>query len=305
MRLAADFQGLKDRQTGKLELSHLDKVFFSEAGYTKGDLIDYYQQVSKYILPYILNRPHNLLRQPNGYDGKSFFQKDMAGLAPDWTKTVEVFSESNHKNISYFVCDSLDSLLYMVQLGCIEINPWNSTVKNLGKPDWAVIDLDPEDIGFKEVIKVAKAVKQVADDLKVPAYPKTSGKSGIHIFIPLQAKYEYRQARQLAEIIANLAHQRLNGITSLERSPADRQKRIYLDYLQNRETQTLVAPYSVRPTKAASVSTPLHWDEVNSKLDASKFTIKTMPKRLAETGDIWKPVLGKGVNIAKVLKNVR
>lgn len=288
----------------KLEFSHLGKVFFTEAGYTKGDLIEYYRQIGKTMLPYLNDRPHSLLRQPNGYKGKSFFQKDVGDMPPDWVKTARIYSDSNQEYIHYLVCDSLDSLLYMVQLGCIEINPWNSRLSDLDKPDWAVLDLDPEDIGFDKVVEVAKIVRQVCDELKIPTYPKTSGKTGIHIFIPLRAKYDYGQAKQFAEILANLVHERTADITSLERSPAKRHNKIYIDYLQNREGQTLAAPYSVRPTKAATVSAPLHWDEVNSKLDPTKFTIKNIFKRLDKVGDTWKPVIGKGIDISKVLKQL-
>jgi bifunctional non-homologous end joining protein LigD len=289
---------------GGLEFSHLDKVFFPEAGYTKGELIKYYQQVMPFILPYLTGRPHNLLRQPNGYKGKSFFQKDVAGVVPDWVKTASIYSESNQKNIDYYVCDSPESLLYMVQLGCIEINPWNSTVKKLQKPDWIVIDLDPEAIAFKKVVEVALEVKRLADELKIPTYPKTSGKTGIHIYIPTKASYDYKQARQFGELLANIINQRLPKITSVKRDPKERQKRIYLDFLQNREGQTLAAPYSVRPTKEASVSTPLHWDEVNQKLEPASFTIKNIGKRLDKQGDLWRPVLKQKVDIKAALSKI-
>jgi bifunctional non-homologous end joining protein LigD len=284
----------------KVKFTHLDKVFISEAKLTKGDLVEYYTKIVDYILPYLKDRPHSLLRQPNGYKGESFFQKDME-YPPDWVKTVKIFSESNDKNINYLVCDSLDSLLYMVQLGCIEINPWNSTIKHLDMPDWIVIDLDPEAIGFKQVVKVAQAVKQVIDELQIPALPKTSGKTGIHIYIPTKAAYNYDQAKQFAEILANLVHERVPSITSLERSPDKRQKKIYVDFLQNREGQTLAAPYSVRPTKTANLSTPIHWDEVNDKLDPANFTISNIFNRLDKVGDLWAPIYKEKVDIKKVL----
>lgn len=288
----------------KVDFSHLDKTYIAEAGVTKGDLVDYYTQMADYILPYLKNRPHNLLRQPDGYKGESFFQKDMDHMPPSWVKTAAIFSESNGKDINYMVCDSLDSLLYMVQLGCIEINPWNSTIKHLDKPDWIVIDLDPENIPFRQVVKVAQTVKQVIDEMKIPALPKTSGKTGIHIFIPTKAGYDYEQAKQFGHIIATLVNERLPDITSLERSPAKRQKKVYLDYLQNRQGQTLAAPYSVRPTPAASVSTPLHWDELNDKLDPSRFTIKNIFKRLDKEGDLWKPIFKDKVDIKKALDSL-
>jgi bifunctional non-homologous end joining protein LigD len=288
----------------RLIFSHLDKVFWPEKGYTKGDLVDYYRSVSEVMLPYILSRPHNLLRQPNGYKGKSFFQKDMGDLPPDWIKTVSIFSESNEKNIDYLVCDSLDSLLYMVQLGCIEINPWNSRVKTLDKPDWVVIDLDPEGVPFNQVVEVANVVRLVTEELGIPTYPKTSGKTGIHIFMPLNAKYDYEQAKKFGEILAHLVHRRTDNITSLERSPQKRQKKIYLDFLQNHQGQTLAAPYSVRPTADATVSTPLKWEELNSRLKPTAFTIKNILKRLDKVGDLWRPVLDRGIDIEKILEKI-
>jgi bifunctional non-homologous end joining protein LigD len=287
--------------TKKFEISHLDKIFFPKAGLTKGDLVEYYYRISEYILPYLKDRPHSLLRQPNGINGKAFFQKDVGDLPPEWIKRQKIHSDSTEKDIDYLVCDSRDSLLYMVQLGCIEINPWSSRVGSLEKPDWVVLDLDPEDVPFNQVVEVANVVRRVTEDLGIPTYPKTSGKTGIHIFMPLKAKYDYEQAKKFAELLAHLVHRRTDNITSLERSPSKRQKKIYLDYLQNREGQTLAAPYSVRPTPQATVSTPLHWDELTSSLKSTAFTIKNIFNRLDKVGDLWRPVIKDSVDIAKVL----
>ncbi len=289
----------------KVEFTHLDKIFWPEAGYTKGDLVDYYQSVAKLILPYLKKRPESLLRQPNGYKGQSFFQKDMGDILPGWVEHISLYSESHGGNINYMICNDVQSLMYMVQLGCIEINPWNSRVGDLQKPDWVVVDLDPEGVEFKTVVEVALQVKKICDELKIPAYPKTSGKTGIHIFIPLGAKYTYKQAKQFAQLLVTLVHERTENITSLERLPKKRKHKVYLDFLQNNEGQTLAAAYSARPTKQASVSTPLHWEEVNKRLDPTKFTIKTAPKRFEKVGDLWKPVLGKGVDIAKIIKSIK
>lgn len=288
----------------KFEFTHLDKVFFKEAGLTKGDLVEYYQTVAKTMLPYLKNRPESLLRQPDGYNGISFFQKDMGDKLPAWVKTKKIHSDSTGEDINYLVCNDQDSLLYMVQLGCIEINPWSSTLGHPGKPDWIVIDLDPEGVDFESVVEVALCVKMVCDELKIPAHPKTSGKTGIHIYIPMQAKYSYDQGRDLAHLLVTLVNQRTPELTSIERSLKKRPHKIYLDFLQNSQGQTLAAPYSARPTKFASVSTPLHWDEVNKRLDPMRFTIKTTPKRLAKVGDLWRPVLGKGIELKKMISKI-
>ncbi len=291
-------------QSAHFELSHPDKVFFPKAGYTKGDLADYYKSVNAVMLPYLKDRPHNLLRQPDGLNGESFFQKDVSNLAPDWVKTMAIYSESTKENVRYMVCRSEEDLLYMVQLGSIEINPWNSRVDSIDKPDWVVMDLDPEGVGFDRVVEVALAARKVLDGLAVEGLPKTSGKTGIHIFIPLNAKYDYDQARRFGEVLANLIHDEIPEITSLERNLKKRQKKIYVDYLQNSEGQTLAAPYSVRPTDEATVSTPLKWEEVNPGLKPTDFTIRNINKRLDKVGDLWRPVLGRGADIAEILRTI-
>lgn len=285
----------------KFEFTHLDKVFFPKHKYTKGDLIEYYKTVGPYILPYLKDRPLSLLRQPGGVTDKGFFQKNMEHL-PDWVPSVDIYSESNEADLHWMVGGKLETLLYAVQLGSIEINPWNSRVKHLDKPDWAVIDLDPEgSITFKDVVAVAQTVKTVCDEWGIDCYPKTSGKTGIHIYIPLGAKYDYEQTKNFAHLLALEINKRQPKLTSVERMPAKRPNKIYLDFLQNREGQTLAAPYSVRPTADASVSTPLRWEEVTSSLRPTDFTIRNMSKRLQQVGDLWKPVMGKGVNIARLL----
>ncbi|MET1033134.1 MAG: DNA ligase D [Candidatus Saccharimonadales bacterium] len=284
--------------------SHLDKIFFPKHKYTKGDLIDYYRAVAPYILPYLKDRPLSLLRQPDGINGQAFFQKNNAHL-PDWVPTADIYSDSNKGNLHWIVGGTVETLLYAVQLGSIEINPWNSRIKQLDNPDWIVIDLDPEGtITFKNVITVAQTVKVICDEWGVPSYPKTSGKTGIHIFIPMGAKYSYEQARNFAHLFAMEVNKREPKLTSIERTPAKRPNKIYIDFLQNREGQTLAAPYSVRPTTDACVSTPLHWDEVTPSLKPTDFTIRNMAKRLDKVGDLWKPVMGKGIDLPAVLRRI-
>lgn len=285
------------------EPTHLDKVFFPKHKYTKGDLFEYYTQMADFILPYLKDRPLSMNRMPNGIKGPSFFQKNNEHL-PDWVPATDIFSDSNNADLHWIVGGELNTLLYVVQLGSIEINPWNSRVQHLDKPDWIVIDLDPEGVTFNDVVAVAKTVHEVCDEWGIRAYPKTSGKTGIHIFIPTGAKYTYEQTKNLAHLIALEVNKRQPKITSVERMPEKRKHRIYLDFLQNREGQTLAAPYSVRPTSEASVSMPLHWDEVKKGLDPMDFTIKNAAARLKRTGDLWKPVMGKGLDLAKVLKHI-
>lgn len=290
------------KTVGDLIFTNLDKPFWPEKHYTKGDLIDYYVSVSEVMLPYLKDRPQSLLRHPDGYKGNHFFQKDVTFHLPKGEKTVLVSSDIG--DVDYLVATSKQSLLLMAQLGCIEINPWSSRVGQLDTPDWGVIDLDPEGVQFSTVVKVAKTVHEVCDEFGIPAYPKTSGKTGIHIFIPMGGKYTYEQVKNFVHLLVIEINKRQPKLTSLERMPAKRKHRVYLDYLQNNEGQTLAAAYSVRPTKDASVSTPLKWEEVAETLKPSDFTIKNMNERIKKVGDLWKPVLSKGVDIQKVLKKM-
>lgn len=298
-------QSKKGQSMSKLpfEPTHLDKVFFPKTHYTKGDIFAYYEAVADYILPYIKDRPLSLNRMPNGINGESFFQKNHEHL-PDWVPRADIFSDSNNEDLHWIVGGKLNTLLYCVQLGAIEVNPWNSRVDQLDKPDWIVIDLDPNGVNFDRVIEVALTVKQVCDEWEIPTYPKTSGKTGLHLYIPLHAKYTYEQGKNLAHLIVIEVNKRQPAITSIVRDPTKRRHKIYLDYLQNREGQTLATAYSVRPTPEASVSAPLKWDEVKKGMRPTDFTIKNMPARLKKLGDLWQPVLGRGIELKAVLKNI-
>ncbi len=287
-----------------LTFTNLSKIFFPEEKYTKGDLIEYYRQMAPVILPYLKDRPESLLRYPNGIKSKGFYQKDASLLHEDWFDKVSVYSESNDKNIDYLLCQNEATLLYLINLGCIDLNPWSSRVVQLNHPDFLIIDLDPEKTEFTNVVKAAQATREVLEAWDIPAYPKTSGATGMHIYVPLGAKYTYEQSRQLAEILCIHIHAKVPHITSLERSPSKRQGKVYLDYLQNSEGQTLASVYSVRPKLGATVSTPLEWSEVTAKLHPSQFTIKNMHKRIEKKGDLFKPVLGKGIDIAQILKKI-
>jgi bifunctional non-homologous end joining protein LigD len=292
-----------DHEAFSPQLTHLNKIYWPDDHITKGRLIEYYDQIAPLILPYLKDRPESLNRFPDGITGESFYQKDMAGKAPKWARTLVIHSDSENRDLEYLLCQDKDTLLYMVNLGCIDFNPWNSRTTSLEKPDWCVIDLDPEAVGFDVVVKTARAVHNVLEELNIESYPKTSGATGLHIYIPTGARYSYDQVKMFAELIAQLVHSRVPDITSIERSPAKRQGKVYLDYLQNRHGQTLAAPYSVRPRPHATVSTPLHWDEVAAGLTPNLFTIANAPDRFSKMGDLWKPVLGRGIDLAAILKS--
>jgi bifunctional non-homologous end joining protein LigD len=287
-----------------LKFTNLKKIFWPKEKITKGDLLNYYYAIADYIMPYMKDRPQSLNRFPNGITGKNFYHKNMGGKVDSWLKTFQRFSDSSGEPKDFLICTNAASLLYMANLGCIEMNPWHSRVQSPLFPDWCVIDLDPGVISFEKVIETAQVVKQVLDVLQVPSYPKTSGSTGIHIYIPLGAKYNYEQSKQLAELVVNLVHEELPDFTSLIRNPQKRKDKIYLDYLQNRPIQTICAPYSVRPKPGATISAPLHWSEVKKGLKISAFTIKNISERLKTEGDLFEGVLGKGIDLNKTLKGL-
>jgi bifunctional non-homologous end joining protein LigD len=293
------------RRGPEVALSNLDKVFWPDEGYTKGDVVDYYREMGPLILKYLRDRPESLHRHPNGIEGKSFFQKDVGRMRPPaYVETVSIADKSGKQDTEYLVCQNPETLLYLANLGCIELNPWNSRLGSLDKPDYLVIDLDPEDAPFIRVVETANVVRKVLERAGAEGACKTSGKRGLHVFVPLGARYDYEQAKQFAELVALKVNRLLPATTSVTRSPAKRQGRVYPDFLQNRRGQTLAAPYCIRPYPGACVSTPLAWREVKKGLDPSSFTIKTVGRRIQKVGDLWTPVLGAGIDLAKCLERM-
>jgi bifunctional non-homologous end joining protein LigD len=280
-------------------------VYFPEDGITKGDIIDYYRRIAPYMLPYLKKRAQSLNRHPNGIDKPGFYHKDMdTDQIPDWLHTERLWSKSNEDYIDYLICDNEATLVYMANLGCIEINPWHSPFDDPDHPDYMIMDLDPGEIGFPHVVETALAIRDLCTEIGVDTYCKTSGATGLHIYIPLKRKYDYDEVKLFGELIATTVQARLPKTTSVERAVAKRRDKIYIDFLQNRKGQTIAAPYSVRPKKGATVSTPLLWEEVNDRLDPKAFTIATIFDRLEEKGDLWKAVLGKGADVMKALEKL-
>ncbi len=287
----------------KVNTTNLNKLYFPDEAITKGMVIDYYQQVAEYILPYLKERPQSLKRNPNGILDKGFFHKDAGDEAPDWVKSVKLYSESAKKEIDYIICNDKQTLVYLNNLGCIELNPWNSTKKALDKPTYLIIDIDPSEKNtFEQVIETTLAFKAILDKAGADCYCKTSGATGLHIFIPMGKKYLYEQVKDFAHFLSILVNEQLPTFTSLDRNLQKRgNKKIYLDYLQNRRGQTIASAYSLRPHPGATVSTPLLWKEVKQGLTPSAFTIDTVLPRLKKIGDIFSNVLGKGIDLKKCL----
>ena len=268
-----------------IAFSNPKKVFWPAEGYTKGDLIDYYRAVSRWLLPYLRNRPVVLTRFPDGIDGKSFYQKDAPEFAPEWMRTVPIWSEETQRDIRYFVADDEESILYIANMGSIPLHIWGSRVGSLELPDWCVIDLDPKEAPFSDVIRTAQVLHRICESAGLPNYVKTTGKTGLHVMLPLGRQFTYEQCRTLGELLARLVLRELKDIATITRHITKRGDKVYLDYLQNRHGQLIVAPFSVRPLPGASVSMPLTWDEVNDSLDPRAFTIKTAIERMEGLGD--------------------
>ena len=285
----------------RVRLTNLDKVFWPAEGYTKGDLIRYYDAIAPVMLPYLRDRPIVLTRYPDGIAGKSFFQKDAPEFAPDWMRTERVYSKDTDREIDYFVLDDAEMLRYVANMGTIPIHAWNARAPALERPDWLVLDLDPKGAPFADVVRVAQALHRLLDDLELPGYVKTSGATGLHILVPLGARYTHEQTRTLARLLAMLVVQAVPDIATVARPLAARGGKVYVDFGQNGHGQTIVAPFSVRPLRGAPVSCPLDWGEVTARLDPARFTIRTAPRRFVGRADPLEPVLAAGIDLAAAL----
>ena len=297
-----------DIKVGKFSvtISNRKKIYWPDEGFTKGDMIDYYDKIADLVLPHLKGRPLSLKRNPNGITDKGFYHKDAGENAPSFVDVFKVKAESNNKIIDYIVCNNKATLLYVANLGCIELNPWNSTTKKPDNPSWMVIDIDPSDKNtFTEVVDTALATKMILDKAGIKSYCKTSGSSGLHVYTPLKNKYDYEAVRNFANIIAALVQEQLPGTTTLERSLSKRGPKIYIDYLQNSKGQTLASVYSLRPVPGASVSTPLEWKEVDHKLSPKQFTMRNIFARIKKKGDLFLPVLNESNSITDALKRLK
>ncbi|OYU81682.1 MAG: DNA ligase D [Flavobacterium sp. BFFFF1] len=292
------------KDTFRVEFSNLDKIFWPKENISKGDVIAYYSSISEYILPYLKYRPQSLRRTPDGIHSDGFFQKDVAGKVPKWVKTKKIKSDSAAESITWLICNDEETLLFLANWGCIEINPWSSRVGSLNNPDYIIFDLDPKGAPMRNIVKTAQKLKEVLDKLQVASYIKTSGGNGLHVFIPVKPKYTYEQTREFSHLISQMVHRDLPDITSLERMPAKRKGKVYLDFLQNGKGKTMASIYSLRPREGAGVSTPLDWDEVNDSLDLKAFNIKTVPQRIREKGDLWKDFFNDAVDLKLILEKI-
>ena len=287
-----------------VSISNLEKVYWPKSGFTKYDLIDYYLGISDIILPHLKDRPQSLHRHPDGIGKEGFYQKDNENV-PEWMETIRIYSKSSERDIDYLLCQNTASLLYMANLGCIEINPWNSRIDTLEYPDYGIIDLDPpEGMPFNKAIKIALEVKKVLDAADIPGFCKTSGAKGLHIYLPMGAKYRYDEVRNFIKLLCYIVQANVSEIATMERQIKKRNGKIYLDYLQNRKGHTIASVYSVRPVMGAQVSAPLKWEELDKKTVPSEFTIKNMPDRIKKLGDLFEPLPNTSLDMEKALEKL-
>jgi bifunctional non-homologous end joining protein LigD len=293
---------LVDADGHTVELTNLDKVYWPQEGYTKGDLLRYYYQIAPHILPYLQDRPLILQRFPNGIASKSFHQHNIE----DPPSFLETFT---HKEkgavVRYGLCNNLASLLYIANLGAIAPHVWLSRISHVDRPDWVVFDLDPGEIDFAAVCRLALELREVLRSIGLEAYAKTSGSEGLHIYVPLEPRHTYDQIDLFTQLVATAAQARCLEIATLERSLARRPKNaIYLDYMQNKEGKSVVAPWAARAKPGATVSTPLTWAEVKAVPNPAQFTIFTVPARLKKRKDSFRAILEKPQSLEAVLSNL-
>jgi bifunctional non-homologous end joining protein LigD len=275
-----------------VRLANPDKVLFPEDGITKRDIFEYFKTVAPVLLPHLRDRPLSLQRWPNGIAGESFFQKDAPDVIPPFVRTEPIGSEDSRRTIRYIIADNEETLLWLANLTAFTLHPWGSRVGSLGNPDFMILDLDPKEAPFTRVVRVARELRELLDAIGLRSYPKSTGSSGLHVYVPLEPEYSYEQVRGFAELLGRVVASRMPEEATVELKVEERGGRIFLDSLRNRMGQTAAGPYVVRALPTAPVSAPLSWDEVDERrLSARQFTIRNLPARLAEHGDLWRPVL--------------
>jgi bifunctional non-homologous end joining protein LigD len=293
-----------------LKLSNLDKPFWPEEGITKGDLLTYYRRVAHVVVPHLKNRPYTMKRYPDGWQGKFFFQKDAPKGMPGWIPTESIVVSTRDKprqkrRIEAPLVNDELTLLWMVNMGCIDLNTWYSRIEKPDRPDWVLFDLDPSpDVGFPETVEVALLVKEVLDTLGLESFVKTSGADGIHVLVPIARRHTYADTREFSAIIAGALARTHRGLVTTEWTKAKR-RGVLIDSNQNGEGKTIASVYSVRPKAGAPVSTPLRWDEVNENLDPAAFTMEVALARIEEHGDLFEGVLKTKQSLSAALKSVR
>lgn len=285
----------------ELKLTNLDKVLWPQEGITKGDYINYVIQMAPYILKYLKDRPIVFTRYPDGINKKSFYQKNCPQYAPDWIKTIPIRSEK--RVINYVLVDDVKTLVWAANQASIEIHPWHSRIHTLDYPDYAIFDLDPmENTTFEHASQLALQLKKTLEAQGLRGYAKTSGATGLQVYVPLVNKYTYDEVKEFARIFSTAVAGSNPRIATVERMVEKRRGKLYMDYLQNIKGKTIIAPYIPRPRDGATVSAPLRWEEIQAGIDPREFTIKTMVERVEKVGDLFNGVLEDKQNIDHIIK---
>lgn len=287
-------------ETAAVAVSHPDKIFFPEAGLTKKDLVSYYNDIADIVLPYLKDRPVHILRFPDGIGGNSFYQKHLPGDRPDYFEYLAL----KESEPPYFICRNRQGLLHLINLGSIDLHIWFSRKNGLEHPDWIAWDLDAKQASFGDVIKVAREIGKILHGIGLVSFVKTSGKTGLHILVPVEPRYTYEQTRLFAEGVARIVARDNASIATVERVIETRGNRVYIDYLQNRRGQTLALPYAVRPVPEATVSMPVEWDDLERGLSPGQFTLKNAADRIARKGDIFHDVLTTAQSLNTAIMNL-
>ncbi|MDW0209317.1 MAG: non-homologous end-joining DNA ligase, partial [Nitrososphaeraceae archaeon] len=321
--------------SNKVNVTNPTKIYWKatkdHSAFLKRDLIVYYEKIADYILPHLDNRPLSLSRYPNGIYGKSFYQKDWNQKRPDFVSTAKIHSERRGDSINYIVCNNVETLLWIANLGCIEMHPWYSRINDfescnsstflyeekcgLNFPDFIVFDLDPyiysgkekkgqepeyNPRGFKAAVEIAHELNHILGELKIRSYLKTSGKSGLHIYVPILNIFSYEQTKSFAEVIANMMVSKFPKKVTLEWSTIKRKGKVFFDYNQNARGKTIASVYSLRPTVNATVSMPVEWKKLDS-IFPTDFTILSAPEMVRKNDDYWQNVLSDKQDLRKII----
>jgi bifunctional non-homologous end joining protein LigD len=283
-------------------LTRTDKLFWPRLGLTKGDMIQYYSEMAPYLLPHLYNRPLTAVRYPDGVEGKSFYQKNAPSETPDWVRTYPVWSRQSNRSISYILVNDKATLIWLSNQACLELHPWYSRADAPDCPTHLALDLDPSVPGFERVREAAFHLRDILAGLHLSSFPKTSGATGIQILVPVEWKYRFAQTRRVIEFIARYAAEKYPRLFTVERRKSQRGNRVYIDYLQFAPHKTLIAPYSLRATAMATVSTPVTWRELEDGIDPDMFSIRAVPGRVRQTGDLFDPLTKPGCSLDRILE---
>ncbi|WP_018133289.1 non-homologous end-joining DNA ligase [Effusibacillus pohliae] len=288
-----------------VRVTNLGKLLWPEAGITKADYIQYVIDMAPCLIRHLQDRPLTVVRFPHGIHADSFYQKNAPKDTPEWVQTFAVYSKESKRDIHYILANNTATLIWLANQACIELHPWYSKIQNPDSPTNIAIDLDPTVPDFEKVRKVAFCIKEILDNLRFPSYPKTSGATGLQIFIPLRSGFTFRETRVITEFIARYMANRYPDLVTIERLVKDRGDKVYVDYLQHAPGKTLVGAYSPRPVPDATVSAPVTWEELVQGAVPEDFTIRTMPERVKKVGDLFAPMEQEGIDITHILHLIR